>query len=179
MVPETSQEFGHVVHWILYLDTSKVTGVANTNVTVTATATDRGKPTWNGNETSGSVVYSENAAAITGGTTISGAVTKNGSEVSIAGLTGNYRVDVVPYIKEIKTQLSGSEIIPSAQNRSAKGAYAVRRGEIIEITGFNLNSKDTTNKTLVRINTTNVTPNISTSFLILPATKLLEPFTVT
>ena len=73
--------------------------------------------------------------------------------------TSYYKVDVVPYITSIKTQLSGSEKIPSTQNRSAQGWYAVRRGEAIEISGFNLNADDTTNKTKVQINGTDVIPS--------------------
>ena len=43
-VPYASQEFGHVVHWILYLDTSKVDEVVDTDLTVTVSAKDYGEP---------------------------------------------------------------------------------------------------------------------------------------
>ena len=39
-VPYTSQDYGYIVHWILYLDTAKIDSIAATDVTLTATATD-------------------------------------------------------------------------------------------------------------------------------------------
>jgi len=48
-------------------------------------------------------------------------------------------VNIVPYITEIVTQLSGAvSSNPSTFNRSALGWYPVRENEVIEIKGFNL-----------------------------------------
>ena len=143
LVPETSQEFGHVVHWILYLDTSKVEGVAVTDVSVTATALDRGTPKWNA--TDNKVNYSTNGAETTvtdNNTGFSGAVTKAGNNISVADMTGNYRIDVVPYITEIETSLYKSlkTSIRTAYSRTALGHYIARldENEKIIIKGFNL-----------------------------------------
>lgn len=159
-VKYTTQEYGHVVHWILYVDTAilrDANGViaADKDVKVTATSTDRGTPKWS--TTNNGPVFEANTAEIT-----NSSVTQSGGTDGSTGkdkLSGYYQMDVVPYITSIKTQLSGSERIPSTQNRSANGWYAVRRGEAIEISGFNLNANDTTNKTKVQINGTNVTPS--------------------
>ena len=141
-VPYTSQEFGHVVHWILYLDTEKITGVAATDVTVTATASDRGSPTWSSsaNEGAGGPSYTTNGSAVTG-SGYSGAVTKNESNesVTIDDLSGNYRMDIVPYISGIKTSLSSlKKGNSSVYDRTARGHYSVVETEDIYLYGFNL-----------------------------------------
>ncbi len=148
-VPYASQDFGHVVHWILYLDTAKVAGVAATDVTVTATATDRGTPKWN--STTNAPAYSANAVSVTGDTegedetTIhaanSGAVTKSDDVVTIGALTGRYRMDVVPYITEVVRGTDDSTKPNKFNtNRARSGAVSLRRGDILnKIKGFNLN----------------------------------------
>ena len=148
-VPYTSQEFGHVVHWILYIDTEKVTDTNAENITVTAndveitaTATDRGTPKWN--NTSSSAIYTANEAAVTG-TGYSGAVTKTGTAPNITVtegvLTGNYRMDIVPYISGLDRPDAKTKT-----HRSRRGKYQVVIysgtngivGEDLVITGFNL-----------------------------------------
>jgi len=47
-------------------------------------------------------------------------------------------VNIVPYISEVVTSLSGTYYQPSVFNRSALGGYPVRQGETIRIRGFNL-----------------------------------------
>jgi len=49
-------------------------------------------------------------------------------------------VNIVPYISEIVTSLSGTYYQPSVFNRSALGGYPVRQGETITIKGFNLST---------------------------------------
>ncbi len=165
-VPYTSQDYGHVVHWILYLDTEKVTSVANTDVTITATATDRGTPKWSGNESTGSAIYTANPTATTGGTAISCAVTKSGSEVTVAGLTGNYRVDVVPYITKLYTSLSenaGEECARSATGKYiVRGSNASNQTETIRLFGFNL-AADSTNGNVTIGSTTGIKTTVSTT----------------
>ena len=155
-VPYTSQDYGHVVHWILYVDTSKVSGVAATNVTITATATDRGKTTWKGDADTGAPDYSPNTTTVTvtpDNNSFSGAVTKDGETVTIADLTGKYRVDVVPYITKLYTGISDTAGEDFA--RSATGKYIVRgnyldtdkstvKTETIKLFGFNLEADSTT-----------------------------------
>ena len=155
-VPYTSQDYGHVVHWILYLDTAQIDGVAATNVTVTATAADRGKPKWNGS----GVGYTPNATDVTvtdNNDSFSGAVTKNGTEVSVADLTGKYRVDVVPYITRLYTGISDSAGEEFA--RSATGKYIIRESETIKMYGFNLKVGDNAVKVSYATETpTTITP---------------------
>ena len=130
-VQYTSQDYGHVVHWILYIDTEKVSGVAATDVTVTATATDRGTPKWS-TDTS-AAFYTANAAEVTvtdNNSDFSGAVSAGGD---VADLTGKYRVDVVPYITDVKRN-SGYNT-----HRSGMGNYPMmREEEENSVTGFNL-----------------------------------------
>jgi hypothetical protein len=134
-VPYTTQEFGHVVHWTLYLDTAYINNVAATDVIVTAKATDKGKPTWSGS----AVDYTSNTATVTG-TGYSCAVTKSGNTPVIGAYTGQYKMDVVPYITGITTELSaGNKKRPTVLSRSALGVYPVRRGSNITVEGFNLN----------------------------------------
>lgn len=141
-VPYNTQIYGHVVHWILYLDTEKVSNVAATDVTVTASATDRGRPAWSSseNEGNGGAVYTANDAEVTGDTANSGAVTKSGDVVTIGALTGRYRMDVVPYISGIKTGLSSlKKNNSSVFDRTSLGHYSVSSTEDIYLYGFNLN----------------------------------------
>lgn len=121
-IKETSQDYGHVVHWLLYIDTSKITGVVATDVTVTATANDRGRPTWN--ETEGKPSYTTNGTEIT---------------VTQGGLSGNYRMDIVPYVTEVTRKASFNT------NRARSGAVSLLRGETENlISGFNLTNEDNT-----------------------------------
>ena len=129
LVPEFTQEYGHVVHWTLYLDTEKLDGIAATDVSITATAKDRGTPSLSGND----IIYSPTTETTTGGDTISG----TGENQS---LTGTYKVDVVPYIRGIKTKLStkSKKSDSSEYDRTALGHYPVSSTERIGVYGFNL-----------------------------------------
>jgi len=57
-------------------------------------------------------------------------------------------VNIVPYISEVVTSLSGTYYMPSVFNRSALGGYPVREGETITIKGFNLGKDDLSNTTV-------------------------------
>lgn len=170
LVPETSQKFGHVVHWILYVNTAKVSGVAAKDVTVTAKASDRGSPSM----TDSSVGYTSSGKEVTGSGN-SGAVTVTGTGatavVTTESLTGTYKMDVVPYITALHTtnrQLSG---LKDNNIRSASGKYSVIKGNtnnFISVEGFNLNpsaaiivNKDAVKETTVTATATN-TLSIST-----------------
>jgi len=69
-------------------------------------------------------------------------------------------VNVVPYISDVVTGLSGAYTPSSAFARSANGWYPVRESEEITIKGFNLGAA---NYTGVRINTTNLTYDATTT----------------
>ena len=120
---EYADDGSNTVEFKFHFNTQKITGVAQTNVGIELTASDRGKASLSGSN----IVYAANNS-------IPGTV-----QTTSTTNTGYYKVDVVPYITEIKTALSkaySSE--PSAFNRSATGAYSVRQGETIQIEGFNL-----------------------------------------
>ena len=144
-VKYTSQEYGHVVHWILYVDTailrdaSSVIG-ADKDVKVTATATDRGTPKWS--TTGNGPVFGANTAEVT-----NASVTQSGGTDGSTGkdkLSGYYQMDVVPYITGITTELSaGSKNFPTTLSRSALGEYPVRRGSSVTVDGFNLRGTNT------------------------------------
>ncbi|MBR3645923.1 MAG: hypothetical protein IKN54_05850 [Lachnospiraceae bacterium] len=148
-VPYASQNYGHVVHWTLYLDTAKLSTIAATEVTLEATATDRGNPTWNGS----SVVYTPNDAEVTTSTQntgYTGAVTTSGTGNSMtvttnAYYTGKLKMDIVPYITKVTTALVGKlkSSIKAAYSRTALGHYIARSTENITITGFSLGDNGT------------------------------------
>ena len=146
LVPETSQTYGHVVHWTLYIDSAYVENGAATDVIITAKATDKGKPTWNGS----AVVYGSNTASVSG-SGYSGAVTVTGSgesaTVTEGDYSGSYKVDIVPYITSLGTALANlKKNNPSVFARTALGHYPVAittsagetTSETITAAGFNL-----------------------------------------
>ncbi len=81
---------------------------------------------------------------------------------------GPLKVDVVPYITGISTELSkGNKNYPTVLSRSALGLYPVRRGSDITIEGFNFTGKNTDisingtsivdgKKTAVKVDNTNI-----------------------
>lgn len=138
-VPYTSQEYGHVVHWILYLDTEKVYGVVATGVIATATATDRGKPKWKAS--ANAAEYTSNDVETTGGTA------QSGGDQGDSTLTGTYQMDVVPYITSVSRNSSYNT------NRARSGATPLLRGETGNtVEGFNL-GKDTGSTIAITLNT--------------------------
>lgn len=153
LVAYNSQDYGHVVHWTMYIDTSKITGVAANDVTVTAKATDRGSPKWN--STANAPVYTANTAVVTNAT-----VTQSGGDAGTGSLSGTYTMDIVPYITKVYTAMAAlqkKEVKWSTTSRSSNGHYPVRvvtkdadggdgSSETIKIYGFNLGN-DTTKAT--------------------------------
>lgn len=149
IVPYNSQDYGHVVHWTMYIDSSKITGVAASDVKVTAKATDRGSPKWN--STKKAPVYTANAAVVT-----NESVTQSGGDTGTGTLSGTYTMDIVPYITKVYTAMSAlqkKESKWSTTSRTSNGHYPVRvvtkdidgntsgttvGGETIKIYGFNL-----------------------------------------
>lgn len=149
IVPYNSQDYGHVVHWTMYIDSSKINGVAARDVKVTAKATDRGSPKWD--STKKAPVYTANAAVVT-----NASVTQSGGDTGTGTLSGTYTMDIVPYITKVYTAMSAlqkKESKWSTTSRTSNGHYPVRvvtkdfdgktsgttvGGETIKIYGFNL-----------------------------------------
>ena len=135
---ETIGKGGHDAKWTFSWDTSKITGAAKANVEVHVLAYNKGTPTC--------------ATATTGtlsvdGTTYYAAATYNnpiGSapstvQTTSGTLTNCYRMDVVPFITEIKTGLASADGgFKGAFSRASTGEYPVQEGERIQIFGFNI-----------------------------------------
>ncbi len=105
---EITQANGHTVNWTLTVDTAKIKDVAALDVAVQVMATDQ----------------SDNSSAE------SDTQTEKGAE------TGYYRMDVVPYITKLYTNISDTAGEEFA--RSATGKYIVYEGETVKMYGFNL-----------------------------------------
>ncbi|MBO4857634.1 MAG: SUMF1/EgtB/PvdO family nonheme iron enzyme [Treponema sp.] len=178
LVPYASQQFGHVVHWIFYLDTAYVQDVASTDVIVTATATDKGTPTWNG----GGIVYTSNYVVVTNDSSgYSGKVTKTGNTVTEGEYTGKYKMDIVPYITSVTTALTNKlkSNLKTAYSRTALGHYIARSNETgIIISGFNL-AGGTVNFTHETTDTTNYTTAYNTSGISIPTNARSGEMSVT
>ncbi len=112
-LPYASQEYGHVVHWIMTLDTEAMGITPKAGIGITVSAKDKGKPSLNG----ASVIHSSNASG-----------------------TDEYTIDVVPYIRGIKTKLStkSKKADSSEYDRTALGHYPVASTETLYLYGFNL-----------------------------------------
>jgi len=79
--------------------------------------------------------------------------TVNDKPVSPNTSTNNFAVNIVPYISEITTRLSGAYgAAPSAFARSSTGWYPVRESEVITIRGFNLGTTGTNILTNTTVN---------------------------
>ena len=122
---EYAADGSNTVEFKFHFDTQKITDVAQTNVGIELSAKDRGKASVSGG---GNVVYTPNSS--TPGTT----------QTTATSNTGYYKVDVVPYIREVETALSKSlkTSVKAAYARTALGHYITRQGETVSIYGFNL-----------------------------------------
>lgn len=133
----------NTVKFKFHFDSQKITDVAKADVGIALSAKDRGKASVSGG---GNVIYTANSS--TPGTTQTTAATN----------TGYYKVDIVPYIREVRTGLSGKKKNnPSVYARTAKGHYPVNGGkpsnassatmtaEIITLEGFNLGTNTSIN----------------------------------
>ncbi|MGP1474338.1 MAG: hypothetical protein ACTTJ1_02905 [Treponema sp.] len=140
---EYAADGSNTVEFKFHFDSQKITGVAQTNVGIELSASDRGKASLS---PLNNIVYTPNPS--TPGTTQTTAATN----------TGYYKVDIVPYIREVKTGLSGKKKNnPSVYARTAKGHYPVNGGkpgnassatmtaEIITLEGFNLGTNTSIN----------------------------------
>ncbi|MBO4509464.1 MAG: hypothetical protein J5747_12620 [Spirochaetaceae bacterium] len=85
----------------------------------------------------------------TGSSTITAVTYEDGYKTTVTtAATPYYKMDIVPYITGISTELSiGNKKYPTVLSRSALGTYTVRRGSNITVEGFNLNG--TNSKVLI------------------------------
>lgn len=113
---------GHTVKYTMIVDTEKLSSTAGLEKTIIITAED-----WRGNTSVASSAQ-----------TVAGTITVNDVSYS-TGTTNYYKMDVVPYVTEIVTNLSSYSLDnPSVYARSSVGSYPVYEGEEIEIKGYNL-----------------------------------------
>lgn len=133
---------GHTVKYTMIVDTEKLSDSAGLEKTIIITAKD-----WQGNTSEASSAQ-----------TVTGTITVNDVSYS-TGTTNYYKMDVVPYVTEIVTNLSSYSLDnPSVYARSSVGSYPVYEGEEIEIKGYNLgqgNASVTINGKTVKLDSGN------------------------
>ena len=132
---QTIGKGGHDVKWTFSWDTSKISGVAATDVEVHVLAYNKGEPT----------CTSVSAGDLSvDGTTHYAAATYNNpkgdtpstAQTTAGTLTNRYRMDVVPYIREVSRNSTYNT------NRARSGAIPLLRGEAGNtLTGFNFASE--------------------------------------
>lgn len=126
---------GHKVNWTLSIDTSKLSGIAGTDIDFKVMAVDHVK-----NDKHKSAEIDSSAVNPDGTTNTADNVYNKPA----------YRMDVVPYITGVKTYLSKKlkTSIVDAYTRTALGHYIVsNRESSIELEGFNLGDKNTVDAT--------------------------------
>lgn len=141
-VPYSSQAYGHIVHWTMNIDTETMLKknsttdklfAPKTGIVITVSALDKGTPTYsNGAITA----YTSKPFANNGDATVAQTGGNNGA----GRHTCKYTVDLVPYIRGIKTALSkkSKKNDTSEYDRTARGHYPVASTETIYLYGFNL-----------------------------------------
>lgn len=113
---------GHTVKYTMIVDTEKLSDSAGLEKTIIITAKD-----WQGNTSEASSAQ-----------TVTGTITVNDVSYS-TGTTNYYKMDVVPYVTQVWTDLSEFyRSAPSVYARSAKGKYPVNENETITLKGYNL-----------------------------------------
>lgn len=140
-VPYASQDYGHVVHWVMNIDTEVMGITPEEGIGISVSALDKGTPyTASGavnRNAAGALVYTLNDFANNGDGVLPELSGGNDGEQPY---TSSYTIDVVPYITIIKTKLSEkSKKTDSTEfDRTALGHYPVAVGETITMSGFNL-----------------------------------------
>lgn len=113
---------GHTVKYTMIVDTEKLSSTAGLEKTIIITAKD----------------WRDNTSVASSAQTVAETITVNDVSYS-TGTTNYYKMDVVPYVTEIVTNLSSYSLDnPSVYARSSVGSYPVYEGEEIEIKGYNL-----------------------------------------
>lgn len=123
----------NTVEFKFHFNTEKIANGAEKNVGFAFTAYDKGSPSLS----NGNVVYATAKTSTPG--SVSTGKNPDGS-LNADKRTGYYKVDIVPYITEIKTTLSNlKKNNPSVYSRTALGHYAVSSSETeINMSGFNI-----------------------------------------
>lgn len=133
---------GHTVKYTMIVDTEKLSDSAGLEKTIIITAKD----------------WQDNTSEASSAQTVTGTITVNDVSYS-TGTTNYYKMDVVPYVTEIVTNLSSYSLDnPSVYARSSVGSYPVYEGEEIEIKGYNLgqgNASVTINGKTVKLDSGN------------------------
>ena len=134
---ETIGRGGHDVEWTFSWDTSKISGVAATDVEVHVLAYNKGEPT----------CTSASAGDLSvDGTTHYAAATYNNpkgdtpstAQTTAGTLTNRYRMDVVPYIRGVENKVG--EGLSNSVIRGSDGTYSMNYSttEKMTVKGFNL-----------------------------------------
>ncbi|MGP1594752.1 MAG: hypothetical protein ACTTH8_05865 [Treponema sp.] len=136
---------GHDVNWAFSWDTSKITGIAKTDVEVHVLAYNKGTPacaentskdtTYKHASVNGKKYYADATYATPKGSTPDTEQTKTGA------LKNRYRMDVVPYIRSVSRKSTYNT------KRARSGAIPLLRGEVDNtLTGFNFGESSPTLK---------------------------------
>ena len=116
---------GHKVAWELEVDTSKISGVVAQDAKIYIRATDNNGKTTEMTETGSP----------------SEETTEQG-EIDKATKTPTYKVDILPYVTGVKTNLSSKKKAnPTVFARTSLGHYTVKDGEEVKFEGFNLGNE--------------------------------------
>ena len=139
-----SQE-GHKIYWTITIDTEQISDVAATDVKLTVTATDK----------------SDLSSADATTTSDSPATDKTDAKENHVPV---YKMDVVPYITEIKTDERKASGLKDNNIRSASGKYSIlanNADNVITVNGFNFiedNNKLAAKIAVTSPNTANAVP---------------------
>ena len=145
---ELSQN-GHYAKYEMVIDTETLTSVAGKNQIISVGATD-----WKSNSCA-------TVTSSTGTQTIGKTQEINGKTYN-TGTTNYYRMDVVPYVTSIWTELSEYDRNnPSVYSRSSTGKYPVRVGENITVYGWNLNGSPSVTLKGKAVTGTSVSANLN------------------
>jgi large repetitive protein len=161
---DTISSSGHDVNWALSWDTSTISTVAATDVKVQILAYNQGKPSCSTGSTysalghlsiDGTTYYSDPSYTGETANTPDTTQTKNASDSSTSDYTSLYKMDVVPYIRGVKTSLSTlKKTTSSVYDRTALGHYPVKSNLSAYFYGFNLASNATVSDSASTANTT-------------------------
>lgn len=145
---ELSQN-GHYAKYEMVIDTETLTSVAGKNQIISVGATD-----WKSNSCA-------TVTSSTGTQTVGKTQEINGKTYN-TGTTNYYRMDVVPYVTSIWTELSEYDRNnPSVYARSSIGKYPVRVGENITVYGWNLNGSPSVTLKGKAVTGTSVSANLN------------------
>ena len=145
---ELSQN-GHYAKYEMVIDTETLTSVAGKDQIISVGATD-----WKSNSCA--------TVTLSTGTQTIGKTQEINGKTYNTGTTNYYRMDVVPYVTSIWTELSEYDRNnPSVYARSSIGKYPVRVGEDITVYGWNLNGSPSVTLNGEAVTGTSVSANLN------------------